>query len=257
MAAAGRALRDAVPAPFARWQQDLATFSRAFALEQLRLAALFPAGGNETHVFGKIEWTGDALPDRTFALTFDDGPTAAGGTTDQTLALLRARNKSAAFFLLGIRLEKRIADDGSAAVAALYANQCVASHGWEHQSHATWDGWQGSVSRMKALIGATFDPNSVLPLFRPPNGQRRADSGAFFASESLHVALWNIDTYDWNRTMDPETVAGRVITLILIRRHGVLLFHDIYGNALSALPTIFSRLGHVIEWPDCHSLSRL
>jgi hypothetical protein len=110
---------------------------------------------------------------------------------------------------------------------------------------------------MKTLLGATFQPNSVLPLFRPPNGQRRADSGAFFASESLHVALWNIDAYDWNHTMDAEAVAGRVITLILIRRHGVVLFHDIYANALSALPTIFGMVGQVIDWPECHQLARL
>ncbi len=257
IAAAGRSLQGAVPATFASWHQDLVTFSKTFALEQLRLAAAFPAGGNETDVLSNIEWTGEALPDRTFALTFDDGPTASGGTTDQTLALLRTLNKSAAFFLLGIRLEKRIADDGPVAVASLYGNQCVASHGWEHHSHATWDDWRGSVTRMKALLGTTFQPNSVLPLFRPPNGQRRTDSGAFFASESLHVALWNIDAYDWNRTMDAEAVAGRVITLILIRRHGVVLFHDIYGNALSALPTIFGMVGHVIDWPDCHQLARL
>jgi peptidoglycan/xylan/chitin deacetylase (PgdA/CDA1 family) len=257
IATAGRALPAEVPVKFAAWHQDLVTFSRTFALEQLRLAAVFPAGGNETDLFNNIEWTGETLPDRTFALTFDDGPTASGGTTDQTLALLKKLNKSAAFFLLGIRLEKRVADERAAAVASLYESQCVASHGWVHHSHATWDDWQGSVTRMKALLSATFQPTSVLSLFRPPNGQRRADSGAFFASESLHVALWNIDAYDWNRTMDGDAVAGRVTTLILIRRHGVILFHDIYGNALSALPTIFGRLGQVIDWPDCHELSRL
>lgn len=257
IAVAGRSLAGTVPAVFAPWQQDLVTFSRNFALEQLRLAAVFPNGGNETHVFSDIEWTGESLPDRTFALTFDDGPTASGGTTDQTLAVLRMLHKSAAFFLLGVRLEKRIADDGSAAVASLYGDQCVASHGWEHHSHATWDEWQGSVTRMKALLGATFQPNSVLPLFRPPNGQRRADSGDFFSSQSLHVALWNIDAYDWNRTMDADAVAGRVTTLILLRRHGVVLFHDIYGNALAGLPMILARLGHVIDWKDCHRLARL
>ena len=257
LAAAGRSSLGAAPAAFAPWHHDLVTFTKTFAFEQLRLAAVFPTASNETDVFSDIEWTGESLPDRTFAVTFDDGPTAVGGTTDQTLALLKTLNKSAAFFLLGMRLEKRVAQDGSVAVASLYGNQCVASHGWEHHSHATWDDWQGSVTRTKALLSATFQPNSILPLFRPPNGQRRADSGAFFASESLHVALWNIDAYDWNRAMDADAVAGRVTTLILLRRHGVVLFHDIYGNALSALPTIFARLGHVIDWLDCHRLARL
>src|SRR5581483_2882339 len=140
----------------------------------------------------------------------DDGPTAPGGTTDQTLAMLKKLNKSAAFFLLGVRLEKRVTDEGATAVASLYGNQCVASHGWLHNSHATWDDWQSSVRKVKALLDATFQPSSVLPLFRPPNGQRRPDSGVFFSSESLHIALWNIDAYDWNRTMNPDSVAGRV-----------------------------------------------
>jgi peptidoglycan/xylan/chitin deacetylase (PgdA/CDA1 family) len=255
--AAGRSLAAKAPAAFAPWHQDLEKFAKAFALEQLRLAAAFPDGGNEADLFSDIEWTGESLPDRTFALTFDDGPTAKGGTTDQTLALLERLNKSGAFFLVGVRLEKRIAETGSAAVASLYGKQCVASHGWEHYSHATWDDWQGSVTRTKALLSATFAPTSVLPLFRPPNGQRRPDSGTFFESQSLHVALWNIDTYDWNSAMDGEAVAGRVVTLILLRRHGVLLFHDKFGNALSALPTVFASLGKVIDWPDCHRLVQL
>src|SRR5258706_430253 len=54
-----------------------------------------------------------------------------------------------------------------------------------------------------------------------------------------------------------DAVARRVITLILLRRHGVALFHDIYGNALSALPKVFASLGRVIDWPDCHLLARL
>ena len=257
LVAAGRFLAGSAPAVFAPWHQDLEAFARAFVFEQLRLAAVFPTASNETDVFSDIEWTGESLPDRTFALTFDDGPTAAGGTTDQTLALLKTLNKSAAFFLLGTRLEKRVEESGSAAVASLYGNQCVASHGWEHYSHATWDDWQGSITRTKALLSATFQPTSVLPLFRPPNGQRRADSGGLFAAQSLHVALWNIDTYDWSSAMNSDAVAGRVITLILLRRHGVLLFHDKYANALSALPAVFARLGNVIEWPDCHRLAQL
>jgi peptidoglycan-N-acetylglucosamine deacetylase len=257
LAKAGRSLPGTAPKEFLAWHEDLVAFAKAFALEQLKLAALFPSANNETDVFSDLEWAGDSLPDRTFALTFDDGPTAAGGTTDQTLAMLATLNKSGAFFLLGVKLEKRVEDDGSTALAALYGHQCVASHGWEHKSHATWDDWQGSVLRSKELLNATFPPTSVLPLFRPPNGQRRPDSGAFFASQSLHVALWNIDAYDWNSSMDGEAVAGRVITLIMLRRHGVALFHDMYGKALVALPAVFSRLGPVINWLDCHELARL
>jgi hypothetical protein len=45
-------------------------------------------------------------------------------------------------------------------------------------------------------------------------------------------------------------------TLMLIKRHGVLLFHDVHPKAKVALPVIFGKLGAAVEWRDCHAALR-
>jgi peptidoglycan/xylan/chitin deacetylase (PgdA/CDA1 family) len=242
-----------VPAADAAWHANLAAFSHAYVAEQMRLAALFPKVTSEIDRFDDQEWNGDALPDLQFQLTFDDGPTAPGGTTDDTLRMLAAQHKSAIFFILGGSLQARVAKAGAPAVSAQYAGQCVASHGWEHQSHAKWDQWQDSVKRTHALLRATFPEKNVLADFRPPYGQRTADSGAFFREQGLEVALWNLDSQDWNSHVTPADIVDRMTTLMLIKRHGVLLFHDVHPKAKVALPAIFDKLGTAVDWRECHA----
>ena len=223
--------------------------------EQLRLAALFPKVSSEIDLFNDKEWNGDNVADRQFFLSFDDGPTGMQGTTDDTLNMLTAENKSAVFFVLGEHLLSRVSKSDAAALTGLYKNQCVASHGWEHQSHAKWDQWQNSIIRTQSLLNATLPKDNVLLLFRPPYGQRKDDSGTFFQSQSLHVALWNIDSQDWNSHVDVNDITNRMITLMLIKRHGVLLFHDVHPKAKVALPIIFAKLNNAVEWENCHQMA--
>lgn len=239
------------------WRDNLNSFSHAYVAEQLRLAALFPKVSSEIDLFNGNEWNGDHLADRQFFLSFDDGPTDVHGTTEETLSMLEAYKKSAVFFVLGERFQNRLNKTDAATMSGLYKNQCVASHGWEHQSHAKWDQWQDSIKRTQALLNATINKDTVLPLFRPPYGQRKEDSGAFFESQSLHVALWNLDSQDWNNHVDVSDITNRMITLMLIKRHGVLLFHDVHPKAKAALPVIFEKFDHAVEWSDCHQLISL
>jgi peptidoglycan/xylan/chitin deacetylase (PgdA/CDA1 family) len=251
LVAAAAAWRAALPAARRPWRDDFAAFARAYAGEQMRLAALFPRVTSEIDRFGDDEWTGDALPDRSFQLSFDDGPTPPGGTTDSTLRMLDAAGRHAVFFLLGSALQARAARAGAADVAALYRGQCVASHGWEHQSHQHWAQWQDSVVRTKALLAATFPREQVMPYFRPPYGQRRPDGGAFFQAQGLQVALWNLDSQDWSARVSAADVVARMVPLMLVRRHGVMLFHDVHPKAAQALPAIFDRVGDAVDWRDC------
>jgi peptidoglycan/xylan/chitin deacetylase (PgdA/CDA1 family) len=136
----------------------------------------------------------------------------------------------------------------------VYGQNCVALHGWEHQSHARWEQWQESIIKSQDFISVILDKNQLAPLFRPPYGQRKADSGDFFKARNLRVALWNIDSQDWQASMDAAKVENRILALMLIKRHGVLLFHDTHAKALQALPGVFTKLGAAVSWPDCHSL---
>ena len=244
------------PEALLAWHDNLVEFSRSYLSEQLRLAALFPKISSEIDRFNDAEWNGDALADREFYLSFDDGPTTANGNTDRTLKMLAAHKKSAVFFLLGANLEARLKATNASALASAYAGQCVASHGWSHVSHASGDQWQSSVIRTHSLLNTVFSPSKgqILPLFRPPYGQRKADSGAFFKAQSLQVALWNLDSQDWNAQVSSFDVVNRMLTLMLIKRHGVLLFHDIHSKANSALPSMFEALGSSVIWGECGEL---
>jgi peptidoglycan/xylan/chitin deacetylase (PgdA/CDA1 family) len=247
-------LTSKIPPALSAWHTNLAQFSRAYVTEQLRLAALFPNVSSEIDFFNSNEWNGDNFTDRQFLLTFDDGPTQAQGNTDDTLAMLAANQKSAVFFVLGENLHNRINKTSADTVTALYKNQCVANHGWEHQSHAKWANWQDSIQRTQTLITSTLTTGNALPLFRPPYGQRKTDSGAFFQQQGLQVALWNLDSQDWNKQVNSDDILNRILTLMLIKRHGVLLFHDVHPKAKAALPLLFNEVGNAVEWRDCHSL---
>ncbi|KQV51327.1 polysaccharide deacetylase family protein [Duganella sp. Root336D2] len=239
-----------VPAGQQAWHANLSAFTRAYLAEQLRLAALFPKISSEIDRFGPHEWNGDTLEDRQFLLTFDDGP-SPGANTDDTLAMLANTRKTGVFFVLGENLQNRVNKAGAAKVAASYKHQCMASHGWQHQSHAKWEQWQDSITRTHGLLNSTFAKSDVLPYFRPPYGQRPADSAAFFQQQGLQVALWNLDSQDWSSQVSADDVSNRMIALMLIKRHGVLLFHDVHSKAKAALPVIFDELGNAVSWRDC------
>ncbi len=64
-----------------------------------------------------------------------------------------------------------------------------------------------------------------MPLFRPPDGQRRSDAEGFFKSQGLQVALWDIDAQDGAGKLKGSQSAQRVLTLMLLWRHGVINFN--------------------------------
>lgn len=238
---------------YAAWFQAAQAFHHTYLDELLRLAALFPRISSEVDTYSARELSGNELADRHFLLTFDDGPTRADGNTDKLLAVLRQQHLNATFFLLGEPLQSRLQQTPAAQLAQDYQGMCVGAHGWEHKSHSAWPEWQGSVERSIGLVRSNL-PNSFVPLFRPPYGQRRADSGEFFEAQGLRVALWNIDSQDWNAKVDADQVKQRVLTLMLLWRHGVILFHDIHAKAQTAVPWLTGQTqGSGVQWIDCHA----
>jgi len=258
--AKARALQ--IPAALDAWQENTAEFVGAYVAEQIHLAGLFPKTSSEIDLFNDREFSGDLGEDRRFFLTFDDGPTASGGNTDKVLKMLAAEKKSAVFFVLGRQFANRQKTNGKAAIAELYQGQCVGAHGWEHLSHqkgiySIGTRWQDSVNKSIDLVKETFDGTTVfLPLFRPPYGQRKADSGAFFEKENLRVALWNLDSQDWKAQIETEDIINRMETLMLIKRRGVLLFHDVHPKAEKAVPAIIADFGGAVEWGDCRRIAQ-
>lgn len=250
LAGAGKALSLTLPAAYRNWHADTQLFHKNYAAELIRLAALFPRVSSEVDTFSPLEHDGFELQDRHFLLTFDDGPTARDGNSDALLAVLARADIHASFYMLGERLKARLQQD-PAGLATIFAGQCTANHGWQHESHAKWDKWESSVTDTRDLVKATF-PQQYRPWFRPPYGQRRADSAGFFDKNGLQVALWNIDSQDWNSHVSGEAAAQRVMTLMLLWRRGVVLFHDIHPKALVAVPWLLKQTRQAgVSWQDC------
>jgi peptidoglycan-N-acetylglucosamine deacetylase len=251
LAAAGLTMTNSLPPEYRNWHANAEQFHQKYANELLRLAALFPAVTSEIDVFSPEERNGFELPDKRFLLTFDDGPTDKGGTTDKLLEILKSNDLHASFYVLGERLEARLEQSDPSSLVASFQGQCVALHGWKHDSHAKIENWQQSVLDTRDLVKATF-PRQYTPWFRPPYGQRKPDSGEFFRKNALGVALWNIDSQDWNSHVSGMDAAQRVYTLLLLWRHGVVLFHDVHDKALTAVPWLLEHgKGVGITWQDC------
>lgn len=234
-----------------------ALFHQHYLDEQLRLAALFPAISSEIGTFSPVEVTGAQLADSQFLLTFDDGPTTADGNTDRLLAQLRQQQLNALFFVLGENLQQRLQQRSATELATLYAGQCIGMHGWQHKSHSAWAGWQGSILESAQLIQRVA-PQSYVPLFRPPYGQRKADSAPFFQQHGLRVVLWEIDSQDWSKQLSAQQVADRVLTLMLLWRHGIVLFHDVHSKAPTALAQLQPLANNgSIDWLNCHAFTAM
>lgn len=241
--------RLAVHAP--AWAAAATRFYEVYVREQLRLAALFPAPTSEILPLADAEELGDDLPDRTFLLTFDDGPTARGGETDRIVAWLRGQGLTAIFFVLEDALAARRTAGGPSGLAALYAGQCLGSHGREHKAHPALATWRESIDRTRADVLAAVPGETSVP-FRPPYGQRSPEMVRHLEALGDRLVLWNVDSQDWNAKLPAARVGDRVITLMLLRRGGILLFHDVHPRALAALPQIAATAkGAGVRFQDC------
>jgi peptidoglycan/xylan/chitin deacetylase (PgdA/CDA1 family) len=244
------------------WFGDATEFHRIYLDELLRLAGVFSRVSSEIDTYNDNEHQGWELGDRQFALTFDDGPSAPAGAgadaaeTDRLLDVLRKSRVQGTFFVLGERFQSRLRGASADALRTLYSGMCVGSHGWTHVSHSTSPHWQDSVEQSTALIGKTL-PDSYLGMFRPPYGQRLSSSGPYFVERGLKVVLWNIDSQDWHAGLTARDIEQRVAALMLLWRHGIILFHDIYERTGIAVPRLVEWSSPAgVRWVDCHAIGR-
>ncbi|AZF25171.1 polysaccharide deacetylase family protein [Pseudomonas sp. R2-60-08W] len=238
------------------WAAPSRQFHGRYLDELLRKAALLPQISSEVARFGDHERNGDELNDRMFLLTFDGGPAPVGGNTDWLADYLRQQKMNATFFALGSSLQTRVERSSAADVQALYQGQCVGSQGWQYRSHSHWVDWQDSIIRSASLVQNLL-PENYVPLFRPPYGQRRADSQGFFQAQGLQVALWDIDSQDDPGKLKAEESAQRVLTLMLLWRKGVIVFHDTQDKARVALPLLLQATAQSgLGWQDCREAFR-
>ncbi|MBX8532192.1 polysaccharide deacetylase family protein [Pseudomonas cichorii] len=240
---------------YTAWARPSSVFHERYLNELLYMAALFPQTSSEIERYNSDEMSGDEMPDRTFVLNFDSGPSPADGNTDWLADFMRQQKMTATFFVLGKSLQARLESSSAASLQALYRQQCVGIQGWEYRSHSNWVDWQDSVQRSAALVQQVL-PDNFVPLFRPPYGHRRADSGEYFRSQHLRVSLWNIDSQDAMGRLSAQQAGDRVLTLMLLWRKGTVVFHDMGNKAQSALPLLLANTAQSeLIWDDCRNFS--
>ena len=241
---------------YTRWAEPSREFHQHYLDEQLRKAALLPQTSSEVELFGDYERNGEPLHDRLFVLSFDSGANRVPDHTAWLTEYLRKANLSGLFFVLGSDIQGRLAQQSVAQLQKLYAGQCVGVQGWQFRSHSHWQDWQYSVTRSIELVKNRL-PENFVPLFRPPNGQRRADGAGFFQAQGLQVALWDIDPADSTRQLTGEQSAQRVLTLMLLWRHGVINFNTRQDGVKTALPWLLARTAQSgIGWEECRQAFR-
>jgi peptidoglycan/xylan/chitin deacetylase (PgdA/CDA1 family) len=236
---------------YTKWSEPSRLFHSQYLDEQLRKAALFPQASSEIDRFGDYERNGDAMHDRLFLLTFDSAANALPDNTDWIAEYLRKANLSGTFFVLGKDLQARLGERSVASLQSTWSTQCIGVQGWEFRSHSHWQDWRDSVHRSVELAKNKL-PENFVPLFRPPDGQRRADAGAFFKAQGLQVALWDIDAQDGAGKLKGSQSAQRVLTLMLLWRHGVINFNAKQEGVKTALPWLITQTAQSgIGWEDC------
>lgn len=221
----------------------------------MRLAALFPSTTSEILNLDRDEINGNKFEDKQFLLTFDDGPTIVSGNTDKLISTLRRNNMNGIFFVLGDMFDARRKVTSDDKLRTLYGKNVLGSHGKVHKSHQKYPEWKSSIVFTAKAIDSVIPKRNKTMYFRPPYGQRTQEVINFLEENNSKVMLWNIDSQDWNAKISSNEVADRIITLMLVWRKGILLFHDIHPKANEALPMILKKLNNAgVVWVDPNSL---
>ena len=193
-----------------------------------------------------VEIFGNALPPKTIALTFDDGPHAI--YTEEVVAVLKQYGVPGAFFEVGRNLGTVDAQQKAhlAATAAISKRlvadgYAVGNHSFSHAqlSKETGDALKAEVLQTDTLLRAVDAKRA--PIFRFPYGARNAEGLKVLGDAQLRSVMWNIDSLDWADPV-PSSVADRVLRAVAKEGKGIVLFHDIHPQAIKALPMILDRL---------------
>jgi peptidoglycan-N-acetylglucosamine deacetylase len=153
---------------------------------------------------------------RSFALTFDDGPSPY---TPEIVRVLRSAHARATFFDVGSRINLW----PSAARASAAAGE-IGNHTW---SHAHLLGLSPTETRDE-LVWAQHEFRRALgvtpQLFRPPYAEADAADDALARRLNLLDVRWNADSGDSRPGATPHSVAHAAIAAL--RPGAIILLHD-------------------------------
>ncbi|WP_051110589.1 bifunctional polysaccharide deacetylase/glycosyltransferase family 2 protein [Longispora albida] len=184
--------------------------------------------------------TSRKMPEKTLALTFDDGPDPAW--TPQVLDVLRRHGAHATFFVVG----RQAGEHSGLAERIVTEGHEIGSHTYSHASLAGLPSWQRELELNladNAIAGAT---GRRPVLFRPPYsstpGAVSVAEWTAYRDNGHLLVLADLDTRDWERpgadaivrNATPQGTAGAVV-----------LMHDAGGDrsqTVAALDRLLPQL---------------
>jgi peptidoglycan/xylan/chitin deacetylase (PgdA/CDA1 family) len=177
-----------------------------------------------------------------YALTFDDGPHAAG--TPAVLELLAEASVHATFFLVG----EQIARNPSLPSEIIAAGHAIGLHCQRHRNLLRLTPWQvrEDIARAQAAIEDATGRSPTL--YRPPYGVLNAAALVLARERGWRTLLWSQWGRDWERRATPASIAARVTDGA--GEGSVLLLHDAddysasdsWRRTVAALPRVLATL---------------
>jgi peptidoglycan/xylan/chitin deacetylase (PgdA/CDA1 family) len=169
------------------------------------------------------------------ALTFDDGPHPR--TTPALLSVLKAKNVSATFFVLGTSVEKY-----PSLLADIVANgQEVASHSYTHRfiNKLRHEEFENELDKAEKLI-MNHAPKPTL--FRPPGGGYNDRLVLEMKQKGYTTILWTIDPRDWDNK-GAEAIAATVVNKV--SPGAIVLLHE--GDCAAATPAAVGKIIDILQ----------
>lgn len=184
-------------------------------------------------------------------LTFDDGP--AIDKTPIVLDTLDKHNIKAVFFVLGMHLQgnSAAAEKSKALIREeLRRGHAVGNHTIHHYflcGHfyikQAWQEIEGNAKLIEDALGQRPD------LFRTPYGAHCPQLKAVTDGLGIKPIGWDIDPQDWRVKNAPKIEAYVEKHLQTLHGRAIVLFHDIQGATVIALP-------HILDWIDQENARR-
>lgn len=163
-----------------------------------------------------------ALPEKTIALTFDDGPVPE---TWAVLALLKELHIPATFFVLGNEAEKH-----PEILRAIHSGgHELGNHSYDHPAYMglrTRSYVEAQIQKTNQIVAEAT--GQKMQLFRAPYGESSFYTDILTRKFGMAPVLWTMSPRDWHKKTTAKILDTRLNT---VRKSEIILLHDrVYGH---------------------------
>jgi peptidoglycan/xylan/chitin deacetylase (PgdA/CDA1 family)/tetratricopeptide (TPR) repeat protein len=204
-----------------------------------------PLGGMRGAKKSNEVW-GTDFPDKSVALTFDDGPHLK--YTEQVLAILRKYGLKGTFFEVGYVLGKvdaagdvKLLKGADVSKKVVEAGHTIANHSYSHPILPKLPEAERNTEIDHTNTILEKISGHKTELFRAPYGSRNQAILDRITSEGMHSIMWNTNGEDWADPI-PESIAMRILHQMNEQHKGIIVLHDIHQQSVLALSPIIEEL---------------